>query len=167
MVDKIQQEFSFPTFEFNKKFNAEISTGDYTLPTGRQELQTKNQKLIIMKPQTFMNLSGVAVRSLLDFFKLTPDDIIVLQDDIDIAIGTYKVATDSRSAGHNGVQNLIDQLGTQKFKRIRIGIGAVTTEEPSCRLGAHDFVLDKFSEEENEKLENISNDILNEIKKLL
>jgi len=114
-----------------------------------------------------MNLSGTAVRSLLDFFKLTPDDIIVIQDDLDLALGTYKIATDSRSAGHNGVQNLIDQLGTQKFTRLRIGIGETTTDEPLCRLGAHDFVLDKFSETETEKLKKISDDILNEIKKLL
>lgn len=156
MVDKIQQEFGFPTFEFNKKFNAEISKGNID-----------NTEALLVKPQTFMNLSGVAVRNILDFFKLTPDDIIVIQDDIDIAIGTYKIATDSRSAGHNGVQNIIDQLGTQKFKRIRIGIGTTTTEEPSCRLGAHDFVLDKFSDEENDNLKKISDDILDEIKKLL
>ena len=160
MLDKIQQEFGFPDFEFNKKFNAEISTGVY-------KLRTTNQKLILVKPQTFMNLSGTAVRSLLDFFKLTPDDIIVIQDDLDLALGTYKIATDSRSAGHNGVQNLIDQLGTQKFTRLRIGIGETTTDEPLCRLGAHDFVLDKFSETETEKLKKISDDILNEIKKLL
>jgi PTH1 family peptidyl-tRNA hydrolase len=114
-----------------------------------------------------MNLSGVTVRSILDFYKLNANDIIVIQDDIDIAIETYKIATDSRSAGHNGVQNIIEQLGTQKFTRLRIGIGAVTTDEPACRLGAHDFVLGKFSAEEKTKLKNLIPKIISEIKKLL
>jgi len=160
ILDKLQQEFSFPEFEFNKKFNAEISSGDY-------QPKTTNQKLILIKPQTFMNLSGTSVRAILDFYKLTAEDIIVIQDELDLALGKFKIATDSSSAGHNGVQNIIDQLGTQKFKRVRIGLGKVTTDEPSCRLGAHDFVLGKFSAEEQEKIETISADITREIKKLL
>ncbi|MDO8240449.1 MAG: aminoacyl-tRNA hydrolase [Candidatus Moranbacteria bacterium] len=175
MLDKIQREFGLANFEFNKKFNAEISSGDYQLPAStrgddRSSMRggpTTNQKLILVKPQTFMNLSGETVRAILDFYKLTAEDIVVIQDDLDIELGTYKVATDSRAAGHNGVQNIIDQLGTQKFKRVRIGLGKITTDEPACRLGAHDFVLGKFTAEEKEKIEKISTDILNEIKKLL
>jgi peptidyl-tRNA hydrolase, PTH1 family len=107
------------------------------------------------------------------FYKLTPDDIIVVHDDIDITLGKYKIATDSSSAGHNGVQNIIDILGTQKFKRIRIGVGAETSIEDStedskkCRLGAHDYVLDKFSDEETKKIADIEPAILNELIKLL
>jgi PTH1 family peptidyl-tRNA hydrolase len=114
-----------------------------------------------------MNLSGVSVRAILDFYKLTPEDIIVIQDDIDIEIGNFRIATDSRSAGHNGVQNIIDTLGTQKFTRIRIGVGAATTDSPSCKIGAHDFVLGKFSDEENEKIEKIFDAMLDELKKFL
>lgn len=158
MLDKIQAEFGFPAFAFNKKFNAEISSGDY-------QLQTTNHKLILVKPQTFMNLSGESVRAILDFYKLTPEDIVVIQDDIDIEIGTFKLASDSRSAGHNGVQNIIDQLGTQKFIRLRIGVGATTTDEPACRLGAHEFVLGRFSKEEIEKIDHLSEEILEAIKK--
>lgn len=156
IVDKLQKEFSLADFEFNKKFNAEVSKGNIS------SIET-----LLVKPQTFMNLSGETVRAILDFYKLTADDIVVIQDDLDIELGTYKIATDSRAAGHNGVQNIIDQLGTQKFKRVRIGLGQVTTDEPSCRLGAHDFVLGKFAAEEKEKLEKISTDIVEEIKKLL
>ena len=111
MVDKLQEHWNFPAFGFNKKFQAEVSEGNHA-----------SQKLLLLKPQTFMNLSGAAVRAILDFYKLTPADIIVIQDDIDIALGTFKVATDSRSAGHNGVQNIIDQLGTQQFTRLRLGV---------------------------------------------
>lgn len=156
IMDELQKEFSFPDFEFNKKFNAEISKGNIDA-----------QEIILAKPQTFMNLSGVATRNILDFYKLSASDIVVIHDDIDIAIGTLKVASDSRSAGHNGVQNIIDQLGTQEITRLRIGVGAVTTDEPSCRIGAHDFVLGKFSEEENKTIQNITENIISEIKRSL
>jgi peptidyl-tRNA hydrolase, PTH1 family len=156
MMDRLQRFFGFPDFSFNKKFNAEISEGIYV-----------SDKIILVKPQTFMNLSGVSVRALIDFYKLTPDDIIVIQDDIDIEIGTYRIAADSRSAGHNGIQNIIDTLGTQKFKRLRIGIGATAVDSPACRIGAHDFVLGKFSEEEKKKIDQIFDAMLEELKKLL
>jgi PTH1 family peptidyl-tRNA hydrolase len=148
-LDDVQNKFDFPAFNFNKKFNAEVSEGIY-----------QKEKVILAKPQTFMNLSGIAVRSILDFYKLSPNDTIIIQDDIDLAIGTFKIATDSRSAGHNGVQNIINQLGTQKFTRLRIGIGKVTTDTPSCRLGVHDFVLGKFSQTESEKIISIFPDLL-------
>lgn len=145
-LDKLQKELSFPEFEFNKKFNAAIST---------------NKEIILMKPQTFMNLSGEAVQSFLSFYKLSPDDILVIHDDKDIALGKYRLAVDSSSAGHNGVQNIIDKLGTQKFKRIRIGVG-IETDLPS-----EVFVLQKFSDEEKETIEKVLDNVIEEIKKFL
>jgi len=156
LLEKIQKNWEFPDFEFNKKFNAEIS---------KNNLEEK--EIILAKPQTYMNLSGTAVKAILDFYKLTPDDIIVIHDDIDIPLGKYKIATDSSSAGHNGVQNIIDQLGTQKFRRIRVGVGQEKEGALVCRLGVHDFVLEKFTPEELETTKKISEDILEEIKKLL
>lgn len=110
-----------------------------------------------------MNLSGTAAQSTLDFYKLSPDDLIVIQDDLDIALGKYKLATDSSSAGHNGVQNIIDQLGTQKFRRLRVGIGEEKEGAPVCRLGAHDFVLGKFTPEETDAMEKISEEIISRV----
>ncbi|MFA7209811.1 MAG: aminoacyl-tRNA hydrolase [Parcubacteria group bacterium] len=156
IIDKLKEASGFPDFESNKKFDAEISKGSID-----------GTEVLLVKPQTFMNLSGTAVRSLLDFYKLAVDDIIVIQDDLDIALGKYKVATDSSSAGHNGVQNLIDQLGTQKFKRLRVGIGEERDGAPVCRLGAHDFVLGKFSEEEKKTIESVTENIADGIKNLL
>lgn len=158
IVDQLHSHFDFPQFSFHKKFNAETSEGISPLHA---------DKLLLVKPQTFMNLSGSCVRAILDFYKLTPDDIIIIQDDIDLEIGTFKIATDSRSAGHNGVQNIIDTLGTQKFARLRIGIGATPTDESSCKLGVHDFVLGKFFPEENEKNNHLFANILEALKKLL
>jgi len=159
-ADKLREEYNFPDFEMNTKFNAEISKGIY-------KPKTKNQKLLLAKPATYMNLSGEAIQNILGFYKLTPDDIIIIHDDLDIAVGKYKIATDSSSAGHNGVQNIIDTLGTQKFKRIRIGIGEDNSDKDACRLGAHDYVLDKFTGEEIKKITDVEPIILDEIKKLL
>lgn len=159
-LDKLQSQWEFPDFEFNKKFNAEISEGNY-------KLKAKSYKLFLVKPQTYMNLSGVAVKAILDFYKLSPNDILVIHDDIDIPLGKYKIAVDSSSAGHNGIQNIIDQLGTQKFRRIRVGIGKTPEEKEACQLSMHSYVLEKFTSAELETLKKISGDILEEIKKLL
>jgi PTH1 family peptidyl-tRNA hydrolase len=140
----LKTDLNFPEFEFNKKFNADIST---------------NKEITLVKPQTFMNLSGEAVQSIMSFYKLSPDDILVIHDDKDIVLGEYRLATDSSSAGHNGVQNIIDKLGTQKFKRIRIGVG-VETDLPS-----EVFVLQKFSDEESEKIKDVLEKVLEEVKK--
>lgn len=146
IIDKLKTDLNFPEFEFNKKFNAEIST---------------NKEIALMKPQTFMNLSGESVQNFLSFYKLSQDDILVIHDDKDIALGEYRLATDSSSAGHNGVQNIIDKLGTQKFKRIRIGVGVETD------LLSDVFVLQKFSDDELEKIKDVLKKVLEEVKKSL
>lgn len=156
MVDKIKEKYAFPDFEFNKKFNSEISKGIID-----------KSEILLVKPQTFMNLSGESVRSVLDFYKTSPDEIIVTHDDLDIALGKYKIAIDSSSAGHNGVQDIIEKLGTQKFKRIRIGIGQETDGAPVCRIDASDFVLQKFNEEELKGINNTLNDLLEQIEEFL
>lgn len=152
LVDKLQKEWKFPDFEKSKKFNALVS---------------KEKENILVKPQTFMNLSGVSVKAILDFYKLSPDDMIVIHDDIDIPLGKYKIATDSSSAGHNGVQNIIDQLGTQEFRRVRVGIGQSAEDREFCLISAHDYVLGKFSSEELEVLKKTSADVLREITELI
>jgi PTH1 family peptidyl-tRNA hydrolase len=153
-LDKLKKEWNFPKFEFSNKFDSEISEGNY-------KLQTTNYKLLLIKPQTFMNLSGSAVQDIMSFYKLSPNDILIIHDDKDIALGEYRSAADSSSAGHNGVQNIIDQIGTQKFKRIRIGIGTETD------LPSEVFVLQKFSDEEKEKIEKVLDEVLEEVKKYL
>lgn len=156
MLDKIQKDWELPDFAPEKKFQAEISRG-----------KVNEEDIFLIKPQTFMNLSGEIVRSVLDFYKLDADSIVVIHDDIDIPLGKFKIATDSSSAGHNGVQNIIENLGTKKFKRVRIGVGKTEEEKESCPISAHDFVLGKFSSEELETIEKLYPEILEETKKLL
>ena len=155
-VDKIREKYSLPEFEFNKNFQAEISKG-----------KINNSEIILVKPQTFMNLSGTSAESVLNFYKLTPADLLVLHDDLDIGLGKYKLATDSSSAGHNGVRHIIEKLSTQKFHRLRIGIGQEVDGAPVCRLGAHDFVLGKFSLEESDALSRIQENVFEETEKFI
>lgn len=113
-----------------------------------------------------MNLSGTAVRNILDFYKLTPEDIVVIHDDLDIAIGNYKISKNVSSAGHNGIDSIIEKIGTQDFTRVRIGVETEAGRQ-ARKVSGENFVLQKFSEEEAEKIKNIKNDVLDEIKKLL
>ena len=91
------------------------------------EVKTKRHKALcgIGKPQTYMNLSGESVRAVMDFYKLDPEnDIIVISDDINLATGRIRIRAQGSAGGHNGVKSLINQAGTQKFKRVRVGVGA-------------------------------------------
>ena len=142
MVDKIKEIYGFSDFEFDKKFHAEISKNKLT----------KNSNSVLLKPQTFMNNSGRPVKAFMDFYKITPDNLIVIHDDIDIELGKYKISSDSGSAGHNGVVDIIDKIGTQKFTRIRVGIA---NEKLRAQIDPSDFVLQKFSKEELDKISEI------------
>jgi PTH1 family peptidyl-tRNA hydrolase len=163
LVDELQRKWEFPDFEKSKKFNAEISKSKLPL----LDKERAGGEVALVKPQTFMNLSGTSVKAILDFYKLTPENIIVIHDDIDIELGKYKIATDSSSAGHNGVQNIIDQLGTKEFRRIRVGISKTHEEKESCPISAHDYVLGKFTPEELKVLKKTSENVLGEIDKFL
>ncbi len=150
-IDKIADSFQFPVSSFQSKFNAEISEGIIN-----------NEKIILAKPQTFMNNSGQAVQAVSDYYKINPEDIIVIHDDLDIPIGEYKISKNKNSGGHKGVQSIIDYLGTKDFTRIRIGIGTENKKTPTEK-----FVLERFSKDEMVKIENVIEKIVNmEIGKL-
>lgn len=155
LVEKLQKELGFPEFKLDKKFNALVSEGTYGL-------KPKTHRLLLVKPQTFMNLSGRSVRSILDFYKLSPADTTLVHDDLDLEIGNFKISEDSRAAGHNGVQSVFDHLGTQQIKRIRIGVekegGRQNRKEPG-----DEFVLKDFSKEEMEKLASVLETITKEL----
>lgn len=110
-----------------------------------KEARFENGKALFVYPQTFMNASGEAVQELLSFYKLAAKDILVLHDEVDLPLGTIKFTENSGSAGHNGIKSLIDSLGTQEFRRIRIG---VETRTDKSIPPTEDFVLQNFSAEE-------------------
>lgn len=114
-------------FKSHKKSNSEIAEYD---------------NLILAKPQTFMNNSGNVVKKLIGYFNIANDDVLVVYDDVDIELGKVRYKTEGSSAGHKGMQSIIDNLGTNETKRIRIGVGNSGNQDTS------DHVLGKFSDEE-------------------
>jgi PTH1 family peptidyl-tRNA hydrolase len=107
----------------------------------------KSQRLILAKPQTYMNLSGQAVNSLLRFYKVPLDKLIVVYDEVDLDFGILRIRPSGGSAGHNGMNSIITQLGTQEFPRLRIGVG-----RPPGRMDAAAYVLQDFSQSEEAEL---------------
>jgi len=100
-------------------------------------------EVCIVKPQTFMNLSGAAVRDFLSYFKIDAEDMLVVQDDIDMPLGRLKFVTGSGAGGHNGITSIIDELGTKDFRRLKIGVGRPQEgKEPS------EYVLERFASSE-------------------
>ena len=115
--------------------------------------------VILSKPQTFMNLSGKAVKVLADFFRIEPKDILVIYDDIDLELGAIRIRLGGGSGGHRGMQSIIEYLGTNDFPRIRLGIGRPKNEAEGLRLKAEgdvsDYVLSPFNSEEKGMLKQM------------
>ena len=109
----------------------------------------EGQKVILLKPQTFMNLSGESVRACMDFYKIDPEEeLIVIYDDISLAPGQLRVRAKGSAGGHNGIKNIILHNGDQKFPRIKVGVG----EKPKG-YDLADYVLGHFSKEEQTVME--------------
>lgn len=110
----------------------------------------EGKKVILMKPMTYMNLSGEAIRQVVDFYKIDVEDhLLVISDDIDLEAGRLRIRKKGSAGGHNGLKNIILHLGTDAFARIRVGVGA----KPHPDFDLADFVLSRFSEEERKIME--------------
>ena len=107
------------------------------------------ERVILMKPQTYMNLSGDAVQSLMHFYKLAPDRLIVLYDDIDLPIGSLRIRANGSAGSHNGIRSVISCVGSEAFARIRIGVG----KDESILL--RDYVLKRPSKAEQQALNEV------------
>ena len=105
------------------------------------------EKVLVMKPITYMNLSGEAVRQAADFYKISPDHILVISDDTALAVGRLRIRKKGSAGGHNGLKNIIQHLGTDQFPRLRVGVG----EKPHPDYDLADWVLGKF-QGENKKV---------------
>ena len=109
------------------------------------------EKIIFVKPLTYMNNSGNAVGEFVRYFNIDSKDILVIQDDLDLNVGDYKLKMHSSSGGHNGIKSIIASLGNQDFPRLKVGIGSVKKDE------VIDYVLGKFSKSELEVLNELFN----------
>ncbi len=111
----------------------------------------KSDDMLILLPTTYMNLSGEAVIELVNFYKLKPEDLLVIYDDISLELGTLRFRKDGSDGGHNGIKSIIKCLSSNKFNRLKVGIGP---KNPNMDLAA--FVLQKFSKEELEIMDKVT-----------
>lgn len=124
------------------KYNISVDTKKHRALIGKGIIE--GQKVILAKPQTFMNLSGESVRSLLDYYKVDEEqELIVIYDDISLDNGQIRIRAKGSAGGHNGIKNIIAHLGGQVFPRVKVGVG----EKPS-KYDLADYVLGHFSKEE-------------------
>ena len=120
------------------------------------------EKVILLKPQTFMNLSGESVREAADFYKVDPEHIIVIYDDISLDVGQLRIRKKGSAGGHNGIKNIIAHLGTQEFPRIRIGVG-----EKPARMGLADYVLGRYSAEDRKIIDEAQKEAAEAVKMMV
>jgi PTH1 family peptidyl-tRNA hydrolase len=152
VLDEFVREYNFPGFKFSKKFNSEISEGFLN-----------EEKIILAKPQTFMNNSGKAVKKLIENWKIKSEKLFVIHDDIDLNLGEIKVVKNRGAAGHKGVKSIIDALGTKNFIRVRIGI-----ENQESRIGnIEKFVLKKFNRDEKKVVDKVIKEAIEAIAMIL
>ncbi|MBO5340432.1 MAG: aminoacyl-tRNA hydrolase [Oscillospiraceae bacterium] len=111
--------------------------------------QLGGQKVLIMKPITYMNLSGEAVRQAVDFYKVPADHVLVVSDDTALAVGRLRIRKGGSAGGHNGLKNIIQHLGTDQFPRVRLGVG----EKPHPDYDLADWVLGKFQGEDKKAID--------------
>ena len=111
------------------------------------------EKVLLVKPQTFMNLSGESVGPLMRYYKIDPSDVYCIYDDMDLPIGKLRIRPNGSSGGHNGIKSLISHIGTENFPRFRVGIG-----RPLPQWTVIDHVLAPFSEESQEKVQKCIKD---------
>lgn len=151
-VDAVQSQLKkigqMSDWKINKSFNALIAEG-----------HVSGNKVILAKPLTFMNRSGDAVGLIKHYYSLESKDVLVVHDDKDIALGTVQYQFKRGHAGQNGVRSIIEQLGTNEFYRLRIGIKTNLLEQ----VDTGDFVLGKFSLKEKLELKHITLNCINEI----
>ena len=141
IIDAINSKFGLS--KQKPKFKGLLTTGN---------IGTK--KVYAIKPLTFMNNSGICIRELIEYFKMNAEDVIVFHDDLDIDFGKIKAKFGGSNAGHNGIAS-IDKFIGKDYSRVRIGIG-----KPDRKISISDYVLNDFNDEEKEKLDDITNNIL-------
>ena len=130
-IEEVARKYS-ATFRPEKKFHGEVA-----------KLSLEGKDIWLLKPDTFMNRSGLAVQSLLSFYRITAEQLLVAHDEIDLPPGTAKLKTGGGHGGHNGLRDIINQLGTNDFHRLRIGVG-----HPGSKDQVVDYVLHNASRDD-------------------
>lgn len=143
------------------KYNIDVTTKKHRAYIGKGMIE--GQKVILAKPQTFMNLSGESVRSLLDYYKIDEtEELIVIYDDISLDVGQLRIRAKGSAGGHNGIKNIIAHLGGQVFPRIKVGVG----EKPP-KYDLADYVLGHFGKAEQEKMDEGFDDAIKAVAQIV
>ncbi|MBD3363436.1 aminoacyl-tRNA hydrolase [Candidatus Dojkabacteria bacterium] len=151
-LDFLKKQKNYGTFKEDSKLFALISNN-----------KTEEAKILLAKPTTYMNKSGKAARAILDYYKITLENFILIHDDLDIEFGSFKIQAKKSPRSHNGVLSVENNLSTINFRRIRIGIDNRDTTQKKQFTG-RDYVLSKFTNDEKKQLEeNIFSRIMEEI----
>lgn len=141
VVDEFAKENNFPEFKLSKKFNALIS---------------EKENIVLVKPQTFMNNSGLVVKKIIQNVKFKIQNSIVVHDDIDLPLGKIRISKNKGAAGHKGVESIIKEIGTKNFTRFRIGINPASAKASAGKAkNVEKYVLQKFDKEEKKIIEQV------------
>src|SRR3989344_1894513 len=155
VLDAWVKKMALGEWSMEEKFKAEI---------------IKQGDLIFAKPLTFMNNSGLAVSALVNYFKINPEDVIIVYDELDLPLGKIKVRAGGAAAGHHGVESIIESLGTDKFIRVRLGIGNLKTknsEHHGSSMSAEKYVLEPFTHSEGSQVKHMIKQALRALDELL
>lgn len=145
--DKTRHNVGFEVIDrLADRYDIDVSERKHRAFCGKGMIE--GQKVLLVKPQTFMNLSGESLRSVVDYYKVTPEELVVIYDDISLPPGQLRIRLKGSAGGHNGIKNIIAHLGTQEFPRIKVGVGA----KPP-RMDLKDYVLSRFSKGEQELMD--------------
>jgi len=153
--------------EVDKKLGKDVSIEE--IPKFKAEIgkfSYEGEDFLLVKPTTFMNLSGEAISKILNFYKETPSNLFVIYDDIDLPLSKIRIRNTGSAGTHNGMKSVIQQLGTENFTRIRIGIESRGVSSPK-QQDISDFVLSRFKEEELSEVKKAIDEAINELKKLV
>lgn len=120
------------------------------------------EKVVLAQPQTYMNLSGESVRAMVDYYKVSPDQLIIVYDDVNFDVGQLRIRRDGSAGGHNGIKNIISHLGTKEFPRVKIGVGKKPREWDLV-----DYVMSKFSDKDNDILRDSLKDVSDAVKTVI
>ena len=151
-------------FTSEKKFKSEIAKIEY------QNAEGESLSITMMKPLTYMNLSGTAVQLYAQYFKIKPEEILVIHDELDILLGKMKVRLGGSAAGNHGVESIIEKLSNDKFVRLRLGIGVDKTlagERKEVNFNAEQFVISQFEQKEKSKVKSMIKHALQAIDTIL
>lgn len=145
-------------FELVEEFVKKMGGGEWKLEKKFKSEIVKVGDLIFVKPQTYMNKSGIAVKLLTTYYKISDTDLIVVYDELDLPLGKIKVRLGGAAAGHHGVESIIEALGSDKFIRVRLGIGNLKTqssEHKHAHVSAEKFVLEPFMHSERSQVKHM------------